>query len=207
MTKNIFLLLLTLSFFQFSSCVVEEDPSAVTEFKVSLKWKDVAGSDAWDEFLMNALDDYGSELMDEVPADIASFSPGYVDMNYFERRNFWAYLISIMAQRESSFRPEASFTEAFTDVNGERVVSRGLLQLSIESARGYQCPFLDVAEDLHKPEVNLICSVLIMKRWVVQDGVISGKEGSRWRGGARYWSVLRKDSTLSFFTGFTTALF
>jgi len=206
MIKSIATLLITLSLFQFSSCVVEEEFKS-TQFDIPLKWSKVTRSSEWDQFLMNALDDYGSELMDAEPSDIKSFAPGYKDMNYLERRNFWAYLISIMAQRESSFNPDAFFVESFTDASGKRVVSRGLLQLSIESARGYKCPFLDTAQDLHNPEVNLICSVLIMKRWVKQDGVITKKVGSRWRGGARYWSVLRKNSTLSFFRGFTTKLF
>lgn len=129
-------------------------------------------------------------------------------MDYAGRLNFWAYLISIMAERESNFNPDAFFVENFNDGNGNKVVSRGLLQLSIESARGYSCPFLNTAQDLHDPENNLISSVLIMKRWVVQDGLISAQLASgKWRGGARYWSVLRKSSTLNFFKSFTLNLF
>jgi hypothetical protein len=197
----ILLLILSLSFF---SCVPEEEKTG--DFEVPLKWAHISGSDQWDIYLKKALEEHASELMDAVSSDISTFSNGYKTMNYNERLNFWSYLISIMAEKESSFKPATTYTEAFNDASGNPVISTGLLQLSIESARGYSCP-VDSTEDLKDPEKNLICAVLIMKRWVLQDGVISGKVSTSWRGGARYWSVLRKDSTLDFFTGFTKELF
>ena len=203
--KKISLAFLIISSLFFMSCVPEE-ATGDGSFDVPLKWSHVAASKDWDIHLKKALEEHGSELMDTVPADISNFSKKYKVMNYNQRLNFWAYLISIMSERESNFNPEAFYVEAFNDANGERVVSRGLLQLSIESARGYSCP-VETGQDLHDPELNLICTVKIMKRWVLNDGVISGQSGTSWRGGARYWSVLRKDSTLSFFTGFTLSLF
>jgi hypothetical protein len=201
------LLILLITPFLIFSCVPEEE-ALTSDFEVPLKWANKSASPDWDTSLRKALEDYGEELMDTVPRDISTFSKNYKTMSYNERLNFWAYLVSIMAEKESNFNPDAFYVENFNDASGNKVVSRGLLQLSIESARGYKCPFLDSAKDLHDAEKNLICTVKIMKRWVLQDGVISGQTSSgSWRGGARYWSVLRKSSTLNFFTGFTLKLF
>lgn len=196
---------LILTFFFFFSCVPQDDSSG--DFAIALKWAGVNNSEQWDTYLRKALEDHGDDLMNTVPNDITEFANNYQGMTYDERLNFWAYLISIMAEKESSFRPETSYTESFTDSTGNFVVSRGLLQLSIESARGYDCP-VSVAEDLHDPELNLICAVKIMRRWVINDGVISGQQASgKWIGGARYWSVLRKENTLNFFKEHTLERF
>lgn len=204
MKSNLFVMMITTCLLLFS-CVPEEQETE-GDFEIALKWSHIEDSKDWDFYLKKALEEEGSELMSSVPQDIENFSKNYKTMNYNERLNFWAYLISIMAEKESSFRSETSYTEAFVDANGNNVISRGLLQLSIESARGYSCP-VETGPELHDPEKNLICAVLIMRRWVLNDGVISGKQGTSWRGGARYWSVLRKTNTLDFFTSHTLPLF
>jgi hypothetical protein len=189
------------------SCVPEEEQKPTDgEFEVALKWAHVEGSKDWDKYLRKAIEEDGAELLDAEPKDIERFAKGYLGMNHEERLNFWAYLVSIMSEKESNFNPDAFYVEAFNDAQGNRVVSRGLLQLSYESSRGYSCP-ISKGEELHDPEINLLCTILILKRWVIRDGVISGKVGSSWRGGARYWSVLRKDHTLKFFTDHTLERF
>ena len=202
MKRFITLIFITISLM---SCVQEEE-GPKSEFDVPLKWAHINDSKDWDSFLKTALEQQAPELMEKTPGDIQNFTKNYTRMNYNERLNFWAYLVSIMAEKESNFNPKAFYKEAFYDANGNNVISRGLLQLSIESARGYKCPVKD-GPDLHDPEKNLICTVLILKRWVLTDGVISGNSAGKWRGGARYWSVLRKKNTLDFFTKHTLANF
>jgi hypothetical protein len=185
----------------------DPEETVETDFEVPLKWSEVADSAEWDISLRKALDKHGKVLMNSIPADIDRFSKNYKNLDYFERMNFWAYLISMMAKKESNWKPETSYVESFNDSQGNKVVSRGLLQISIESARGYDCP-LERAEDLHDPELNLICTVLIMSRWVERDKVISKQDSSgKWLGGARYWSVLRKETHIEYFSGDTLALF
>ncbi len=153
-------------------------------------------SELWNEFSYKAMADLGSDLLENEPADIKTFCPAYENLNKEGQVMFWISLVAAMTRYESSFNPATSYQENFKDQNGEYIVSRGLLQLSIESGRGYGCP-LESALSLHDPETNLRCGIRILNRWVGRDGLITGKSSSgSWRGGARYWAVLRKTSTL-----------
>jgi hypothetical protein len=150
----------------------------------------------WNQYTFDSIEEVGEHLINKRPDDILTFCPNYDNLNDDGKKIFWISLLAAMTRFESSFNPEARFTEAFTDANGNRVISRGLLQLSIESSLGYRCP-LNSAQDLHDPELNLDCAVRIMDRWIDRDGAITFQTSSgAWRGGARYWSVLRKASTL-----------
>lgn len=139
----------------------------------------------------------GVSLIFSEPADIAEYCPAWSQLNGYERLSFWADLLAAMAVHESRHNPQARHVERFNDRFGEPVVSRGLLQLSQESANGYGCGIRQ-AEQLHNPAENIRCAVRILSRWVAEDGVISAyvsdganKPVKPWRGGARYWSVLR----------------
>lgn len=142
-----------------------------------------------------------SALVNTVPADIGYFCPSYPNLNRLDRGRFWVGLLSAMAKPESNFKPEASYTERFHDSQGKRVVSRGLLQISIESAnqKRYDCD-IPYASKLHDPKINLHCGVKILAKWVHTDGVIAKTRGTNGqltpslrqpKGGARYWSTLR----------------
>jgi|GEM_PF-3103577 hypothetical protein len=142
-----------------------------------------------------------SALVNTVPADIGYFCPSYPNLNRLDRGRFWVGLLSAMAKPESNFKPEASYTERFHDSQGNRVVSRGLLQISIESAnqKRYDCD-IPYASKLHDPKINLHCGVKILAKWVHTDGVIAKTRGTNGqltpslrqpKGGARYWSTLR----------------
>jgi hypothetical protein len=96
-----------------------------------------------------------------------------------------------MAERESSFRPETKYQEAFDDVQGAPVISRGLLQISLESTTYYGCRWKN-AQEIHDAEKNIHCSLRMLSRWLYKDTVISDYQNNRWLGGARYWAVLRK---------------
>lgn len=128
-------------------------------------------------------------LLSTTPADYKEFCPEYPSMSQSERKNFWVYLLSSMAQFESNFNPSLSYKESFRDSQGNRVVSRGLLQISIESGNAYGCGF-GSTRDLNDAYKNLECGLRILNRWVSSDKRIAGQSRG-WKGGARYWSVLR----------------
>ena len=132
-----------------------------------------------------------SLLASSIPDDIQRFCPAYQTLDTDKRNMFWVGLLSAMARPESNFEPATKFTESFSDSSGRKVISRGLLQISIESANQsrYGCN-IKKAEDLHIPAVNLACSVKILSAWVRSDNVIATyKIDSENRGGGRYWSI------------------
>lgn len=148
----------------------------------------------WSKFVSDQIKENFEDLTDTVPADIDNYCSNYPQLDRKQRINFWMHLLSTMAYFESGHDPSTSYQESFNDGSGNPVISRGLLQLSYESSLGYGCP-ISIGEDLHDPSINLHCALRILTRWVVYDGVISRNEVGGWKGGARYWSVLRKVST------------
>ncbi|UFM65256.1 transglycosylase SLT domain-containing protein [Paracoccus sp. MA] len=147
----------------------------------------------WTAFTRQALATEGKALLAIEPTDVDAYCPAYAKLSGEEREAFWLGLLSAMARFESGFRPATSYEESFNDSNGNPVISRGLLQLSHESANGYRCGIED-AERLHDPRTNLTCGVRIMNRLVSRDSTIGTQVNRRWRGGAAYWSVLRTTS-------------
>ncbi len=164
----------------------------------------------WTEGLSDALDQHGQELLKvEKLGDASTYS--FKGGSLEQRKQFWIMLISTMARYESSFRPEVNAYECrkascvykscrkvegrgFCMLGGHKldgglVISRGLMQISLESAQGYGCD-VKVPTDLNDPIKNLTCSVKILNRFVPKDGVI----GTDKKGGARYWAVLRESS-------------
>ena len=142
------------------------------------------------------------------PADISQFCPNYPRLAKPERRKFWVGLLSAMSKPESNFQPEAKYQERFRDGKGRPVVSRGLLQISIESAnqKRYDC---DIRHPglLHDPVINLACGVRILSKWVSTDGVIASRSPLQHQGGGRYWSTLRAhNGKISAIAEFTRSL-
>ena len=109
------------------------------------------------------------------------------------RRN-WVHLLAAMAYYESSYNPNAEYKESFRDQHGVNVISTGLFQVSVESSRGYG--FRVVQDQLKYPEMNFDIAIAILKKWAINDGVIANHSGRIWRGGARFWSVLRTTGKL-----------
>ena len=71
-------------------------------------------------------------------------------------------------------------------------VSRGLFQLSVSSVRSLGCKdYVQNSQDLHIEEKNIKCALNIYKNYIIQDKIITGKVDDKWKGGSRYWSVLR----------------
>jgi hypothetical protein len=149
-----------------------------------------------------------TQLPNLVPKDIALFCPNYESLDPARRKQFWAALLSAMARPESNFKPETKYVEPeITDATGANVTSRGLLQISRESAnqKAYSCG-IKQAEDLHDPSVNLACGAKIMSYWVTRENLIAAQVKPA-TGAARYWSVLRAwRNHLQELTGFTKSL-
>lgn len=133
---------------------------------------------AWTQELAQAISELGGSL----PAPAGC-----------DRIQYFVMLMSSLARYESGFKPATTYTEAFPDANGVRVVSRGLFQLSIESANGarYKCG-IKKAEELHDPVVNIRCAVKVANALVKENGVVTGGTSGAWKGMARYWSPFRK---------------
>lgn len=157
----------------------------------------VADGKIWTEHVDRELERLGEDLLDVIPADASLFCPKYKNLSYAQRKHYWAFLISSMVRFESNFDTKLSFKENFNDSQGKPVISRGLLQISIESGNAYGCGF-KTTQDLHDPKQNLSCGIRILNRWLGRDGRIAGKVGGAWKGGARYWSVLREGDKTSY---------
>lgn len=155
-------------------------------------WDHKADGKAWTQMTLDAIGQHGMGMVNIVPSDIAAYCPAYANADQTRRAAFWMGLLSRLSKWESNYKPEERYTEAFPDAHGNRVVSRGLLQISIESGRGYGC-VIPQAEALHEPVVNLACGVRIMNRLVTRDGLISNTSPD-WLGAARYWSPFRKQA-------------
>lgn len=148
----------------------------------------------WTDHVRREIHNLGPALLSANPKDAALYCPNYKNLNILQREDFWIYLLSAMVRYESNFNTNATYKESFTDANGKNVISRGLLQLSIESSRGYSCGFVNEAE-IHNPLKNLSCGLRILNKWISKDNYIGSKVVSSWKGGARYWSVLRSNGS------------
>ncbi|MGZ3694808.1 MAG: transglycosylase SLT domain-containing protein [Bdellovibrionota bacterium] len=159
----------------------------------------------WSQYVYDQLPVLGASMLAKNPSDISNFCANYSNLNLSDKKNFWVYMLSAMSERESGQDPAQTYKESFNDAKGNSVISTGLLQISIESANSYGCGFTSQSQ-LTDPERNLACGLKILNRWIGQDGLVSGKSGTAWRGGARYWSTLRTGSSLTAIQGWTQAL-
>lgn len=164
------------------------------------------------QYTLEALKKYGANLLNpnHKIKEYERYCKKYNSLNKDERTRFWLVMVSGLSRLESfpSFNTHSKSTEKFKPHKKAKdyVISRGLMQLSIDSIKGsyYKChKKLDInkAQDLHDPQKNLACSVVIMNHWVGSDKKIygfewrkckDGTDGCRtWFGVGRYWSPLR----------------
>lgn len=159
----------------------------------SVNWAGKSEGPGWTFTVRKAILDQDNRLANASPSDMGRYCPNYGTLTTKQKRLVWAKFFSLLANYESGYDPALKFTESFPDAEGNLVVSRGLLQLSKESANGYGCA-IGAASELHDPAVNLRCAVRIASKWVVNDGVIARKtDAGKWHGLARYWSPFRSD--------------
>lgn len=152
-------------------------PPIQVEAPAPLAWKNAA----WDRELYAAIDREG--LTKFTPQDAKDFALEPTKPEH------WARLLVEMAKWESNWKPTTTYTEAFTDAKGRRVISTGLLQVSVESMAGIGCKVTQA--ELLTPERNIQCAVKAFAHYVRRDQRIAGLGPGRWRGGARYWAVMR----------------
>jgi hypothetical protein len=170
---------------------------ASTSTVLSARWegKHPDGRD-WTLNTYKEVSKVASGLASSTPSDYKDFCPEYKSLSSENKKNFWVYLLSSMAELESNFNPSLSYRESFRDSSGSYVMSRGLLQISIESGNAYGCGFKSQS-DLNDPYRNLSCGLRILNKWVLNDKRIAGSVSGSWRGGSRYWSVLRTSSKVN----------
>lgn len=145
---------------------------------VKYAWK----NELWDAELNDAIFREKLHLTD--PADAKDFN-----LNPKSEIG-WGKILVMMSKYESNWKPETTYQEAFGDAKGNPVISSGLFQISIESSNARGCNFKSQNE-LFNPVKNIRCAVKIFAYWVHRDGRIAGHGPGQWRGGARYWAVLR----------------
>jgi hypothetical protein len=164
----------------------------------------------YSQYTVDALEEFGPNLLDPdlKVNNYKRFCPKYNELVKDQKRRFWLMMISSLSWLESGFDPKESFGESFTVGNDsdDNVVSRGLMQMSIDSVKSsiYKCDKkagIKSAKDLYNPQKNLRCAVIIMNHWVGKDKKLygyrwrscnDGSDGCRtWYGVGRYWSPVR----------------
>lgn len=165
-----------------TSCKPQPMPETTIAPIEVIAFKGAWNNQDWDRALIDAIEAEGLTALRPVDAKDFSLEPtSTLD---------WARLLIQMARFESNFKPTTTYQEAFADARGRRVVSSGLFQISIESSNARGCQFQSQGE-LLIAERNIKCAVKIFAYWVKRDGRIAGLGPGQWRGGARYWAVLR----------------
>lgn len=134
---------------------------------------------------------HGSSLLEVAPEKADQYCTALKGASQDQRLEFYVAFLSFMAKYESNFDTNQTFKEPFTDRSGEHVISSGLMQVSIESCRGYGTR-LERKEELLDPTKNLECAVRILNRWMQRHSrlmSLNSWEGNV--GGSKYWAVLR----------------
>ena len=187
--------------------VIYTPTPALNRMLLQTAWSRLYQGDNWTRYTQKAIANYGQDLLNSTPLDITKYCPRYSELTKTQKGDFWVHLISKLAYFESSYKPQTTYTEAFSDNQGNPVVSRGLLQISKESANGshYRCG-INTPQELHDSKKNLECGVRILNKWIKDDGLIAGKENNKWRGAARYWSPFRNEEKNSKIMNYTSSL-
>ncbi|TRD23534.1 transglycosylase SLT domain-containing protein [Palleronia caenipelagi] len=163
-------LILSLSLLALSACAdltttteAPEPESPAVEQTPVMRWDFRPNGENWTRATLNALDSHGAVLPSMVPADIATWCPGYTTQTRENRAAFWAGLFSALAKHESTWRPEAV---------GGGGLWYGLVQIDPRTARAYNCR-AQSGEALKNPEANLSCGVRIAAKQVSKRGTVN----------------------------------
>jgi len=150
-----------------------------------LSWNDDPKKLAWSLELLTSITRSKSDLD---RGDPESFIRGYTTLEPDLQVKFWAELVIAIAKFESNWRPDSIFHEP----PPLGVDSVGLLQLSYQDQKHYHLERLDPsAKSLEDPQVNIRCGVVILTKLVSDDRTVEGSNDGRFKGAARYWSVIR----------------
>lgn len=144
-----------------------------------MRWDHRPEAMHWTKAAMNAVAEKDDVLAERVPADIATWCPGYAKASLEERRAFWVGVLSAVSKHESGWNPKAAG-------GGGRYM--GLMQISPRTARDQGCE-AQSAGALKDGSANLACAVEILADDVGRDGVVAGPGN---RGVGRDWMPFRK---------------
>lgn len=155
----------------------ELPPASAFPVPIELAWSGEPDGAKWTAFLEEAMKDLPEAGLIQTPCKKLTIKPCAMQ------------LLSVMAKRESSFKPEAKYNETGHLAGA---VSRGLLQISVDSAnqKAYGCN-IKKAQDLHDPKINITCAVKILAYQAKKTGTLIDGEKN---GCGSYWSVCRKTS-------------
>lgn len=153
----------------------------LTNHLPDMRWDARPEAPTWTTSTLAVVTAHDAQLAQMVPADIATFCPGYPKATLTHRRAFWVALLSSTAKHESGFNPKASG-------GGGRYI--GLMQISPRTAAQHDCA-ARTAAGLKDGTANLTCAVTIMAPNIAADGVVAG---SGKRGIGRDWGPFRKAS-------------
>ncbi|MGL4320494.1 MAG: transglycosylase SLT domain-containing protein [Paracoccaceae bacterium] len=146
-----------------------------------MRWDHRPEASEWTEATLATVSQYDAALAGQVPADVASWCPGYETASLDDRRAFWVAMFSALAKHESTWNPTAAG-------GGGRWI--GLTQISPATARQYGCEAQSVAS-LKDGTANLACAVRIAAAQVGRDGLVAGGGN---RGMGRDWAPFRAAS-------------
>ena len=115
-----------------------------------------------------------SSLNGYVPADGAKYG---IDGS----PKSWANYFTKLSEKEGGFEPTRTYKESFNNSKGERVLSSGLFQVSVESVRGYGVgkglSDAQLQEKLFDPSYNIDAAVAIHEKQVLRHGKIEMGDG------------------------------
>ncbi len=188
---------------------VEKPQEVATAF--SLNWENTTEAHPerkpWSAQIKKSLGVSRADI--EKASDLTSFCPKYFSLSAADREKALGELIVGMAYYESGYKPETIYRECSKTkcqygggcrvhetygycmkggdpLENGLVVSRGLLQLSLLSSKGYKCD-VSKPEHLNDPIKNLACGVNILQRQVIRTGKITGA--------SNYWAVIKGSYT------------
>ena len=175
-----------------SGCISTAPKDQMSFVAPPMQWDHHPEGAEWTESTLVAVSTKDPQLSERVPADIATWCPGYTEATVEERRAFWTGLLSAVAKYESTWNENASG-------GGGRWI--GLMQISPRSAANYGCDATSVGA-LKDGEANLECAVEIMSTQVAKDGLVAGGGN---RGIGRDWAPLRSSEKRAAMAAWTRA--
>ncbi len=157
-----------------------------------MRWDHRPEATIWTTQALAAIDSHPANLPNVIPADIATWCPGYAEASEQEREAFWVGLMSALAKHESTWNPRASG-------GGGKWI--GLLQIAPGTARQYGCDARTTAA-LKDGAANLDCAVQIAAVQVRRDNMVAGNGAS---GMGRDWAPFRNSSKRADMAAWTRA--
>jgi len=153
---------------------------------------------SWDPIVEKAIPP--AMLSPAVSHDVARFCPRFSSMDETDKRTFWAYFFQALAGAEAGLNPRVRVRHTdpkvakIDKVTGAPIRSEGLLQLSYQDGKLYDCDFdwqadrklapNSSAKTILQPKNNLECGVKILANQIIdQHKRLFSRES--------YWSTLQ----------------